>query len=106
MVYLMGLPVRCPAATVVLVSVLVLRLDGQNWEDFRTPTPIGLDDTLVIGFLGGRERWDNDKRSPRRLALQLRSEQSCPSSGCFGRVITTLRSCSLSVLRLACLFCS
>ena len=73
--YLTRLPVWGHAATITLVSVFVLSLNGQNWEDFRTPTPIGEDNTLVIGFLGGRERWDNDKRSPRKLALKLRSTQ-------------------------------
>ena len=75
MVDLTRLPVLRHAATIALVSIFVPSLNGQNWEDFRTPTPIGLDHTLVIGFLGGRERWDNDERSPRKLALKLRSAQ-------------------------------
>ena len=69
------LPARCLAAALTLAGVLALPLHGQTWEDFRTPTPIGSGDTLVIGFLGGRERWDNDERSPRKLALKLRSRQ-------------------------------
>ena len=48
---------------------------GQTWDDFITKTPIGPNDTLVIGFLGGREAWDNEERSPRKLALKLRSQQ-------------------------------
>ena len=66
---------RCLAAALALIGVLVLPLHGQTWEDFRTPLPIGSGDTLVIGFLGGRERWDNEERSPRKLALKLRSRQ-------------------------------
>lgn len=62
-------------AAVALVGVFVPPLHGQTWEDFRTPTPIGLDSTLVVGFLGGRERWDNRERSPRKLALELGSRQ-------------------------------
>ena len=73
--YQTRLPARCLAATLALAGVFVPRLHGQTWEDFRTPTPIGPDGTLVIGFLGGRERWDNDERSPRKLALKLRSRQ-------------------------------
>ena len=73
--YQTRLPARCLAATLALAGVFVPRLHGQTWEDFRTPTPIGPDDTLVIGFLGGRERWDNDERSPRKLALKLRSRR-------------------------------
>ena len=71
--YLTRVPARCLAAALALVGVFLLPSHGQTWEDFRTPTPIGPDDTLVIGFLGGRERWDNDERSPRKLALKLRS---------------------------------
>ena len=73
--YLTRLPVRCLAASLALVGVIVPPLHPQTWEDFRTPTPIGPDDTLVIGFLGGRERWDNEERSPRKLALKLRARQ-------------------------------
>ncbi len=46
---------------------------GQTWDDFITKTPIGENETLVVGFMGGREAWDNEKRSPRKLALKLRS---------------------------------
>lgn len=70
--YLTPLPVWFLAAAVAVISVFALPLRGQTWEDFRTPTPIGPGDTLVIGFLGGRERWDHDERSPRKLALKLR----------------------------------
>ena len=71
--YRTPLPAPCLAAALALASILVSPLHGQTWEDFRTPTPIGPDDTLLIGFQGGRERWDNDERSPRKLALKLRS---------------------------------
>ena len=64
---------RCFSAALFLAGVFVLSLRGQTWEDLRTPIPLGPDDTLVIGFLGGRERWDNEKRFPRKLALRLRS---------------------------------
>ena len=73
--YLTQLQARRLTAAFALVGVFVLSLPSQTWEDFRTPTPISPDKTLVIGFLGGRERWDNDERSPRKLALKLRSRQ-------------------------------
>ena len=63
---------RVPAA-LLLVSFSLPPAEGQTWEDFLTQTPIGLGETLVIGFLGGRESWDNEERSPRKLALRLRS---------------------------------
>ncbi len=75
MVYPTPPPARFLAAALALVGVFLLPLPAQTWEDFRTPTPIGPDDTLVIGFLGGRERWDHDERSPRKLALKLRSRR-------------------------------
>jgi len=46
---------------------------GQRYTDFITATPIPPNETLVIGFLGGREPWNNEKRSVRQLALKLRS---------------------------------
>jgi hypothetical protein len=46
---------------------------AQRHEDFVTKTPLGEGHVLVIGFMGGRERWDNDKRGVRKLALRLRS---------------------------------
>ena len=64
--YRKRLPARCLATALALAGVFVPPLHPQTWQDFRTPTPIGPDDTLVIGFLGGRERWDHDERSPRK----------------------------------------
>ena len=71
--YRTRLPAGCLAAALALARVFAPPLHAQTWDDFRTPTPIVPDDTLVVGFLGGRERWDNDERSPRKLALKLRS---------------------------------
>lgn len=48
-------------------------LPAQRYQDFITPTPLAEGSTLVIGFLGGRESWDNDKRGVRKLALKLRA---------------------------------
>jgi hypothetical protein len=44
---------------------------GQRYQDFTTPTPLKEGDLLIIGFMGGRESWDNDKRGVRKLALKL-----------------------------------
>ncbi len=48
---------------------------GQHFGDFITPLPLPKDHVLVIGFLGGRDDWDDDKRSLRRLALKLRARR-------------------------------
>ncbi len=43
----------------------------QEMKDFTTPLPLPEAHTLIIGFQGGREDWDNDT-AVRRLALKLR----------------------------------
>ena len=46
---------------------------GQDYRDFTTATPLPANDALVVGFMGGREPWNNDKRWVRKLALKLRA---------------------------------
>ena len=46
---------------------------GQRYQDFITNTPLTENDVLIIGFMGGRESWDNDERGVRKLALRLRA---------------------------------
>jgi pimeloyl-ACP methyl ester carboxylesterase len=45
---------------------------AQRMSDFTTPAPLPLGSTLVIGFLGGYEHWNDEHRSVRRLTLKLR----------------------------------
>lgn len=45
---------------------------GLRRSDIRTPAPLPPGSLLIIGFLGAWERWDNPKRSVRKLALRLR----------------------------------
>lgn len=56
---------------------LLLSLDGvvraQRYSDFNTRTPLNESDVLIIGFMGGRESWNNRKRGVRKLALKLRA---------------------------------
>jgi hypothetical protein len=47
-------------------------LPAQTFDQLSTKTPIPEGDTMVIGFLGGWERWDDDHRSVRKLASRLR----------------------------------
>jgi len=69
-----GLRGSIAAAQLVCVCVcagcFVVR--GQRYADFVTPTPLALEHTLVIGFLGGRDKWNDDRRGTRKLALKLR----------------------------------
>jgi pimeloyl-ACP methyl ester carboxylesterase len=47
-------------------------LSAQQMKDFATATPLPPGSTLVIGFLGGIEKWDVETHSVRKLALELR----------------------------------
>lgn len=46
---------------------------AQRYADFTTRTPLDEESVLVVGFMGGRESWDNPRRGVRKLALKLRS---------------------------------
>lgn len=46
---------------------------GQRYHHFTTPTPLQKNEILILGFMGGREPWNNDQRSVRQLALKLQS---------------------------------
>jgi len=47
----------------------------QKFEDLTTPTPLPAGETLVIGFLGGWEKWDDPNRGVRKFALALRAKR-------------------------------
>ncbi len=49
-------------------------LAPQKFSDFTTPTPIPEGNTLIIGFLGGWEKWNEAKRGVRKFALRLRAK--------------------------------
>lgn len=66
---------RIASYTVVALSVLSLAPLGcrsVSLRDLATPRPVGSDTCLAIGFLGGRDRWDDPTKGVRRLALSLR----------------------------------
>jgi hypothetical protein len=46
---------------------------GQQYYHFSTPTPIEENQTLILGFLGGRENWDESSRGVRQLAMKIDS---------------------------------
>ncbi len=52
-------------------SSCILR-SGQQYRHFSTPTPIAQDDTLILGFMGGRDSWDNTVVGVGRIAGRLR----------------------------------
>ena len=47
---------------------------GQRYHHFTTATPVEENRVLILGFLGGREPWNNPRRNVRRLALKLRAQ--------------------------------
>lgn len=42
------------------------------WRGWTAPAPLPHGSMVVVGFLGAWERWDDDRRSVRKLALRLR----------------------------------
>ncbi len=46
---------------------------GQQYRDFSTLTPLEPDHILVLGIVGGIERWNDDSRGVPRLAAKLRT---------------------------------
>jgi hypothetical protein len=59
-----------------ILAVFPLLLSAQKWEDLIIPTPLTPDDTLIIGFHGGRDRWDNQRVGVGRMALRLKLQQT------------------------------
>ena len=57
----------------LLLLVGGITAHAQQYADFTTRTPLKEGDLLVVGFMGGRESWDNQQRGVRKLALKLRS---------------------------------
>jgi hypothetical protein len=66
--------VRKVSTFALLLSLWTVSAHAQRASDFTTPTPLSEGDTLVIGFLGGWERWDDANRGVRKLALALREK--------------------------------
>ena len=53
-------------------ACLAAACSGIRLADVETPRPIPANECLVIGFLGGRDRWDDDTKGVRQIALELR----------------------------------
>ena len=63
----------CGLVLGLLLSTGNTLVHGQRYQDFITKTPLKENHVLIIGFLGGWESWNNDKRGVRKLALKLRA---------------------------------
>lgn len=62
----------CLAASLVLLSSCA----GITLPDIETPRPVPDDSCLVVGFLGGRDRWNDETKGVRQLALKLRDPET------------------------------
>ena len=60
-------------AAVIFIALSGSALGAQRLSDFSTPLPAKPGDTLVIGFLGGVEKWNDPNRGVRKVALDLRA---------------------------------
>jgi pimeloyl-ACP methyl ester carboxylesterase len=47
----------------------------QTFDDFVTPLPVRPGETLVLGIVGGWERWDNPARAVRRTAIAIKRRE-------------------------------
>src|SRR4029077_7433789 len=65
-----------PKWAMLVAAVCCPVLTAQRLSDLNSPTPLPPNSTLVIGFLGGFERWNDAHRSVRKLALKLRGRRS------------------------------
>ncbi|MBI4481173.1 MAG: hypothetical protein HY651_14235 [Acidobacteria bacterium] len=50
-----------------------LFLAGQRYRHFTTKTPLPERHTLILGFMGGRDSWDDPRPGVARLAAKLRA---------------------------------
>lgn len=59
------------------LSIPAARADSQKqvFSDFTTPLPVERGDRLVIGIVGGWERWDNPARAIRRTAIAIKRKR-------------------------------
>lgn len=61
-------------AVALLANLTITRGDSRNqtFDDFTLPLPLKAGETLVVGIVGGWDRWDNPRRVTRRIALRIR----------------------------------
>lgn len=64
---------KAAAAVFALALIATSRLAAQRLADFTAPQPLPAGGVLIVGFLGGFERWNDEERGIRKVALDLRS---------------------------------
>jgi hypothetical protein len=58
------------AVAVIFFSTESCLLSRQRYETFITRTPLEADRCLVLGFLGGREKWNSEASFVRKVAIR------------------------------------
>lgn len=69
------------------VLVVTTCLGGVRMEDLGSPRPLPSNTCVVVGFLGGRDDWDDTTKGVRQLALKLRS----PADGIYAETFENRR---------------
>lgn len=70
------IPVRIAALAMAATLAPATPRGRFQRSDWSAPAPLPRGSMLVVGFLGGWERWDDDRRGVRRLALRLRESRT------------------------------
>jgi hypothetical protein len=60
------------SSVLCLLALCTFTAAAQNFSQLVTPRPLPPGSTLVIGFLGGYDRWNDEHRSVRQMVLGLR----------------------------------
>jgi hypothetical protein len=68
----MSLRFKVQRWAIIAATLCCPAIRAQQLSDLVSPTPIPPGSSLVIGFLGGYERWDDGHRSIRQLTIKLR----------------------------------
>ncbi len=64
------------ALRIAVLAVATALAPAQVFSDLTTPLPMPPGSTLIIGFLGGMDRWNDPHRGVRKLAVKLRDSSS------------------------------
>ena len=65
-------PVPPKVRAVITLFFTLSFAQGQQLSDLSTQSPLLPGETLIIGFLGGVERWNDPNRGIRKLTMKLR----------------------------------
>ena len=65
----------CRTAVVFSLTWTLAACGGITLQDIVTPRPVPEEACLVVGFLGGRDHWDDADKGVRTLALKLRKPE-------------------------------